>query len=247
MQDRRLVLVHEHMFAQSDGGLGSARADRARIASRSPPTRRRGDRGRRGDREGPRASRAGRRVAGPRARRARVPRARVQQVLHRHGWLDARGECDGCLRAAALRAAFRIRARAGSTSARRRPSRRSPSSAARASGSHRLAHPLESRRRSLVEAWMSRVEPDDTGPIAPEEGYEIEVAEARRARGGGRLRRDRSFPDRSVALRRRRAGSTAPRATSRPVTCSCLRSSPRRCRPSSSSRPGVTFEPPSPR
>ena len=33
-----------------------------------------------------------------------------------------------------------------------------------------------SLRRATSAAWQSRVEPDDTGPIEPEEGYELEIA-----------------------------------------------------------------------
>ena len=51
------------------------------------------------------------------------------------------------------------------------------------------------RERALVETWMQRVEPDATGPIAPEEGFEIEVAhrdEVEAADGSGMLIRFRT-------------------------------------------------------
>lgn len=51
------------------------------------------------------------------------------------------------------------------------------------------------RERARVETWMTRVEPDDTGPIAPEEGYEVEVAhrdEVEVADGSGMLIRFRT-------------------------------------------------------
>jgi hypothetical protein len=53
----------------------------------------------------------------------------------------------------------------------------------------------EARERVLVETWMERVEPDETGPIAPEEGFEIEVAhrdEVEAADGSGMLIRFRT-------------------------------------------------------
>ncbi len=92
------------------------------------------------------------------------------------GWLSGEGECDGCLRSAALRSAFSDPHAGWVDVGAPPPDPTEPEPRGAGFGLARLTHPLESRKRALIEAWMSRVEPDDTGPIAPEEGYEIEVA-----------------------------------------------------------------------
>lgn len=92
------------------------------------------------------------------------------------GWLGTGGECDSCLRAAKLRASFRD-PHAGWVdlgSPTVEPAKRKRR--ARRLGLARLTHPLETHRRAAVVVWLARVEPGETGPIAPEEGYEIEVA-----------------------------------------------------------------------
>ena len=117
------------------------------------------------------------------------------------GWLDAQGECDGCLRAAALRAAF-TDPRAGWVDVGA-PSPEPSETEERGGHFHvtSLVHARESRRRMLVEAWIGRVDPDGTGPIAPEEGYEIEVArrdELDAADGSGVIVRFRTARSRFV-------------------------------------------------
>jgi len=92
------------------------------------------------------------------------------------GWLGTDGECDSCMRAAKLRSAFSdphagwvdLGSPTVEPAKRKRRGRRL--------GLARLTRPLEMRRRAPVAEWLARVEPGETGPIAPEEGYEIEVA-----------------------------------------------------------------------
>jgi hypothetical protein len=39
-----------------------------------------------------------------------------------------------------------------------------------------LRHPREAQQRALAATWMAHVRPDETGPIEPEDGYELELA-----------------------------------------------------------------------
>jgi hypothetical protein len=91
------------------------------------------------------------------------------------GWTSARGRCDACLRHAAARA----EESSGSWPSRLVPSYPKPSSAPPAPLGARLAARLGHRRaldQAVVRTWMAHVEPDETGPVDPEVGYEIEVA-----------------------------------------------------------------------
>lgn len=108
------------------------------------------------------------------------------------GWLGNEKRCDGCLRREQFQAAYRD-SRGGwvsvaDTRAAPRPaSRPSVPAVGRLLG---LKHPREAHRRALVHAWMTHVKPDETGPIAPEDGYQIELAwreEVEAADGSGML------------------------------------------------------------
>jgi hypothetical protein len=92
------------------------------------------------------------------------------------GWVDASGLCDACLRRAQLDAAY-ADPRSGWITL--------------PDGRHELAQqpdpPLGKRlaasfgfrkglRRAVARAWLTRVEPGETGPAAPETGYALEVA-----------------------------------------------------------------------
>lgn len=94
------------------------------------------------------------------------------------GWLDGNQHCDSCLRREQLEAAYHD-PRGGWVSL-------APTGVAIAApkpqgapirnrlGALRRSH--EARDQALVAAWMTRVRPDETGPIAPESGYQVEVA-----------------------------------------------------------------------
>jgi hypothetical protein len=93
------------------------------------------------------------------------------------GWLSGDQHCDACLRREQLEAAYHDphggwvvpdnRAPAAAPKSKERSLRN------RIGG---LQHPHEARSQALVTAWMEHVRPDETGPIAPEEGYKVEVA-----------------------------------------------------------------------
>jgi hypothetical protein len=93
------------------------------------------------------------------------------------GWLSADGLCDSCLRRAQLKAAYedphggfvvlddgRPIRRGG------HPAHHGPGALARLLGGHAV------RDRAVAGEWLSRVDPDATGPIDPEDGFELEVA-----------------------------------------------------------------------
>jgi len=88
------------------------------------------------------------------------------------GWTDAAGRCDACIRHAQLRAAFADPHGGWVTM----NDLRSPPETAQAHAAHRhlphLRHPDAVHDR----AWLSRVEPDATGPLWPEDEFPIEVA-----------------------------------------------------------------------
>lgn len=111
------------------------------------------------------------------------------------GWVDANGLCDPCVRSRQREAAY-ADPHGGFVSLR--DIHPLTGSAERQHGPGlvgRLLGGKGTRERALVETWMTRVEPDETGPIAPEEGYEIEVAhrdEIEAADGSGLLIRFRT-------------------------------------------------------
>jgi hypothetical protein len=93
------------------------------------------------------------------------------------GWLSSTGPCDSCLRRAQVRAAYadphggfvvlddgRPVHRAG------HPHHEGPGAFALLLGGH------AARVRATADVWLSRVDPDTTGPIDPEDGFRIEVA-----------------------------------------------------------------------
>ena len=88
------------------------------------------------------------------------------------GWTSVEGACDSCLRRAQLNAAYR--APHGGFVVVNDLRRASPKPA---------AAPLRARLSALLgrgagveRTWLSRVEPDETGPGSPEHGYELEIA-----------------------------------------------------------------------
>lgn len=114
------------------------------------------------------------------------------------GWISADGLCDPCLRTAQLDAAYAdpgggfVRLGANQPPAEPEP-RATPGLLGLLVGGRKA------RDRARVETWMRRVEPDATGPVSPEEGYELEVArrtEVEAADGSGLLIRFRTGTDR---------------------------------------------------
>jgi hypothetical protein len=143
---------------------------------------------------------AGEESAAGRELRARAAALRVELVGERvypvvvcslcfrlTGWTTAAGQCDICARHAARQAA---EAASGWPVAVGWPQPAAPPRAARGRGLSARLRRGESRDQSVVRAWMHYVEPGDTGPVEPEQGYELEVAtrdEIERIDGSGIL------------------------------------------------------------
>jgi hypothetical protein len=131
------------------------------------------------------------------------------------GWTDAGGLCDPCVRSRQREAAYSDPHGGFVVLGDSRPVTAPAEPQAGPSLVGRLLGGKGARERARVETWMTRVEPDDTGPIAPEEGYELEVAhrdEVEAADGSGMLIRFRPathrFADgRWVPLETTRIGS----------------------------------------
>jgi len=93
--------------------------------------------------------------------------------FHLTGWTTAAGDCDPCARRSLLRAAYADPhgGFVANLDARVEPA------LARAPLKARLPHIGKgSGDRSRVTEWLRLVAPDETGPIDPEDGYEVEVA-----------------------------------------------------------------------
>jgi hypothetical protein len=93
------------------------------------------------------------------------------------GWLSAGGSCDSCLRRAQVKAAyadphggFVVLDDGRPVHRASHPHHERPGSLARLLGGH------AARERATADAWLSRVDPDTTGPIDAEDGFRIEVA-----------------------------------------------------------------------
>ncbi|HWX09547.1 MAG TPA: hypothetical protein VNY33_06185 [Gaiellaceae bacterium] len=91
---------------------------------------------------------------------------------HVTGWTGADGSCDSCVRRALLSAAYSDPHGGWVVVDDVRPrSPKTPGPPLRA----RLAA-LARRGAAADRAWVSRVEPDETGPVSPEPRFELEVA-----------------------------------------------------------------------
>jgi hypothetical protein len=107
------------------------------------------------------------------------------------GWLDAQGRCDTCLRRALLEAAYRDPHGGWVAAEDNRPVGSTPPRVSLRRRVEQFRHP----RRALAQAWMTRVRPDENGPIDPEDGYQLEVAkreEVEAADGSGLIVRFRT-------------------------------------------------------
>ena len=92
------------------------------------------------------------------------------------GWTDAAGRCDDCLRHEQTRAAF---ADPHGDFVVLADVRQAPPARPAAPLRSRLAALVgkgEDRGRAADHEWLALVEPDESGPISPEAGYQIEVA-----------------------------------------------------------------------
>lgn len=93
--------------------------------------------------------------------------------FHLTGWTTSAGVCDPCARRALLRAAYADPHGGFVSNLDARIAPPKPHVPLKA----RLAHAGKgSAGQSRVTEWMRLVEPDETGPIEPDEGYEVEVA-----------------------------------------------------------------------
>jgi hypothetical protein len=99
------------------------------------------------------------------------------ECLRVTGWTSATGRCDSCLRRAQTRAAyadphggFVVLDDARRVHESADPARVGPGRFGRVIGGR------GARERALVASWLTRVDPDATGPISPEENFGIEVA-----------------------------------------------------------------------
>jgi hypothetical protein len=100
------------------------------------------------------------------------------------GWTDENGVCDKCVRASKLASDFSD-AHSGWVDL----------GAPRVLGSQPRRRRFRLRRQREVDTWLSRVDPGETGPIAPEERYALEVArrdELEAADGSGLIVRFRT-------------------------------------------------------
>jgi hypothetical protein len=92
------------------------------------------------------------------------------------GWTAADGRCDACLRRAQLESAY-ADPHGGwvAVTDTREPPPKQPAPPLRARIAA-LAGGRAARERAVALEWLKRVDPDTTGPISPEAGYELEVA-----------------------------------------------------------------------
>ena len=88
------------------------------------------------------------------------------------GWTGAGGKCDVCLRAAELHAAFSD-PHSGWVHV---DDRRSPEAPHPKKPFRERLSVLGRRKSAANRAWLIRVDPGGTGPVSPEEGYELEAA-----------------------------------------------------------------------
>ena len=91
------------------------------------------------------------------------------------GWTDPSGCCDACVRRAQFHAAF-TDPHGGFVSVRDSRPPRLPDRKPRRPLLSGLLARGQTRKRAISRAWLTLVDPDETGPISPEAGYQIEVA-----------------------------------------------------------------------
>jgi hypothetical protein len=90
------------------------------------------------------------------------------------GWLSESGQCDSCLREAQLQHAYADPHGGWVVLDDARPAHKHAEHPHHGPGTvHRL---LGGRDRAVVEAWLERVDPGTTGPVEPEQAFEVECA-----------------------------------------------------------------------
>jgi len=99
-----------------------------------------------------------------------------QECARVTGWLSADGRCDSCLRHAQLEAAYADPHGGFVVLDDERPVHREAHPAHHPGALARLLGGHAARDRAIADAWLSRVDPDTTGPIDAEDGFGIEVA-----------------------------------------------------------------------
>jgi hypothetical protein len=100
------------------------------------------------------------------------------ECLQITGWTTREGRCDSCLRRAQTQAAY-ADPHGGFVLLDDTRRSNNPRSSATRSGPGllgRLVGGRSAHQRTRIAAWLSRVDPDQTGPVVPESDYEIEVA-----------------------------------------------------------------------
>ena len=90
------------------------------------------------------------------------------------GWLDLSGRCDSCLRQAQLQAAYADPHGGFVSLGDNRPAHEDAREPAGPGTLSRLLGGRSARERALADAWLVHVDPDTTGPIDAEDGYELE-------------------------------------------------------------------------
>jgi hypothetical protein len=94
------------------------------------------------------------------------------------GWTDAEGRCDSCLRRAQREAAYADPHGGWVALDDTRPEpEQAPAPPPLGARIQALLGRRSALDHALAAAWMRRVDPDRTGPIEPEDGYELESAE----------------------------------------------------------------------
>ena len=93
------------------------------------------------------------------------------------GWVGERGACDACLRREQLRSAY-ADPHGGWVDVSDARTAGRPGSPARPLGLRLAAFAGRgvSREHAADREWLALVDPDETGPISPEAGYELEAA-----------------------------------------------------------------------
>jgi hypothetical protein len=114
------------------------------------------------------------------------PVATCAVCLRVTGWIAASGSCDACLRRASRRAAFGDPHGGWVSVEDERPPVEGPTPPPLAARIAALVGLRGGLARSLAKAWLSRVDPDGTGPIDPEQGFELEGAHRQETVAGDR-------------------------------------------------------------
>ena len=100
-----------------------------------------------------------------------------ERCLQLTGWTSSEGLCDPCLRHAQTQAAYSD-PHGGfvNLNETRRPYESPPGGHSKPGAIARILGGRAGRERARAVTWLTRVDPDRTGPIDPEAGYEVEVA-----------------------------------------------------------------------